>query len=188
MRRALPAFAVLPALALGCSDCSDPPTPPAQAAVAIDLRSTADCGLASFPLSLPSGALEYRAIKKCGGTRSTTDPDCLDDYKVVNRKSGNSVECSVSGGGDTWSIQASVSNTNFTFSASGQIGSGGGTLRVSSYNTGTATTLTDPACAVTVRSIDGGLIWAEFNCQDFDEAPTRICEATGTFVFENCSG
>lgn len=175
--------------------CSDPPTPPAQGAVAESIQPNGGgtgCNASSAVFTAPGNA------DPVSGTFATLNCDlsagtgCAPNQNiVVDGDSNASVNCSVSGGG-TYNVNATLSQGDVEFSISGSISDTGGTAAVSSsHNT---FHLQDLACNITITpnkgQIKAGAIWADFDCKKFGDPSVGQdpgCEAMGKFIFENCS-
>jgi hypothetical protein len=69
--------------------------------------------------------------------------------------------------------------------AGGTITASGGTIHVVEWDELTGQTL-EGDCAVTVEVVQGGAIYARFECRAFTDGPYAECVPSGAFVFENC--
>jgi hypothetical protein len=174
--------------------CSSPPAPPAQAAltVAVQHEMNFSCPYSQGKQSsVPTNTEVYGNLVQCDLTTG-----CKPDQQVVvDGAQGASVNCTVTGSGNV-SLQLSAAGAGFS-AVSGQtpLNSGGGTMDVTESDPNSMTTLEDPACKIAITPNHGvfkpGAIWAAFDCTDFEDpnAPkgTNVCEAKGSFIFENCS-
>ena len=168
---------VLAALSLGAAACSDPVSPPAQAAMAINKTSDTGCFMiATGALSEPPGTENFIAIQN----QTTAPPD---DVRVVDGEGGARISCDVSGSG-TFSGNLRTNRTSFVVSQ-GQASGTAGTAFITQWDSTSQETLTG-SCTLEVKSLSAGAIWARFECLEFNSPPTIMCQATGAFVFENC--
>ena len=111
---------------------------------------------------------------------------------VVDRDQNAIVVCKVSGNGP-FSVTANLSQGSVAFNVAGTFTVTGGTGFVSSGHDGFD--LQDKQCSIVIEPNHGeikpGAIWARFDCQSyFDPSAPGAgpgCQATGTFLFENCS-
>jgi len=174
--------------------CSDPPSPPAQGAVAetISPNAMGGCTPAGPPFAappLPDAISGTAATLNC----DTSNPGCKPDTNVVvDGDQGASVSCSVTGGGSSFQIQASLSQGIVALNVLGTIAATGGKVTLSSSHAGF--TLRDDQCDLVIApgkgSVKPGAIWAHFDCEHFADptiATPPGCAAIGTFIFENCS-
>lgn len=179
--------------------CSDPPSPPPQAAVAITINTATmgACRIAGGEITTPpdtSGMVgQVSASLNC----NLQTPGCAPDkYVAVQGDPSTTVTCSVSPNGTSFDVSVNViSGNRMSFSASGTVTSVGGTLDVTEFDHSTQTTLEDTACGIQITTNFGtvkkGAIWARFTCGNFVDTSAAgglICSATGTFIFENCGG
>jgi hypothetical protein len=112
---------------------------------------------------------------------------------VVDGDQGASVSCTVSGGGEAFTVSGSIVHPqgDVGFNVSGTLGSTGGKAFLSS--THAQHTLQDAACDIIIEQNKGqilpGAIWARFNCVNFGDRSIgeTSCTATGKFIFENCT-
>jgi hypothetical protein len=174
--------------------CSDPPSPPNQGAVVESISPTVGateaCQASTAPFTAPPNT------DPVNGTSQTLNcdvsiPGCKPNANVAVDGSGASVKCTVSGGPDSYNVNAVLAQGLVGFSMSGTFGPGGGKGYVSSdyqqYN------LSDQNCDITIVPNQGeikpGAIWASFNCTKFGDPTTGQfgCTASGKFLFENCS-
>jgi hypothetical protein len=183
------------ALCLSLS-CSDPPSPPAQAAVTFFVgTSTGSCPATHAQLTVPGDSRAYDAIASCD-LASGCHPD---DYVVVDRDQGTGVSCTVSprdGGNFQISLHLQASTPKaVSFNVSGIIGATGGSgVTVTEADAlGGGINLKDPNCTVEIVAnhgqVNAGSIWAHFKCSGLAEdrsASGSTCSADGYFLFENC--
>lgn len=187
-------WCVTAAVALGALSCSDPVPPAAQGAFIVSI------GSAGLPAgkACPSGAastFDVPSVLTSKPTEILTSNTYL--HTAIDGEGDNKVSCSVKG------------SSSFTFS--GRIASQGRLLEISEGTlannmSGTAritltnsvilsNALTSPAadCTVNVVSnsrgvqVKSGSIWATFKCKTVERAPSDACDASGTFVLENCA-
>ncbi len=184
-RRVVGASAAL-VLALGAAGCSDTPALPPQGAFNIQLRGGNECGASTTTANL-----------------GTPVPN---DVRVIDGEETATVTCEV------------VQEDNGSFRVNGSMGRrGGNTLtiglqtplapggsvsaNISSFILPVDNLQSDPAtpCIVSVEpgfnrggnfGVQPGAIFAGFTCERFVDprSPSRLCEAEGTFIFENCTG
>ena len=168
---------VLAALSLGAAACSDPVSPPAQAAIAIQKRSVSDCfQIADNTLSEPEGTEAFIAIMN----QSTPPPD---DIRIVDGEGGATVSCDVSGSG-TFRGNLRTSRTSFVVT-DGQASGDTGTALITQWDHVSQETLTG-SCTLGIKSLRGGAVWASFDCPMFNAPPTINCAGSGVLIFENC--
>lgn len=167
---------VLAALSLGAAACSDPVSPPAQAAIAINKPSATGC-LANGALSEPPGTENFIAIQN----QTTAPPD---DVRIVDGEGGARISCDVSGSG-SFSGNLRTNRTSFVVSQGQGASGGAGTAFITQWDATSQETLSG-SCTLEVKSLSAGAIWARFECLEFNSPPTITCQATGAFVFENC--
>jgi hypothetical protein len=154
--------------------------------------ATGACQASSAPFSAPSNA------DPVNGTSQTLNCDvsvagCKPNANVVVDGDNASVKCAVSGGGDSFSVNAvlSTATMGFTLQSQAAFGPSGGKAFVSSSHD--QHNLQDPNCDITIVANQGevkpGAIWANFNCPNFGDPTTGefACTASGKFLFENCS-
>lgn len=176
--------------------CSDPPSPPAQGAVA-ETISTAPgaqsaCQGSSAPFTAPANTDPVNGTYQTLNC-DTSMPGCKPNANVAVDGDNASVTCTVSGGGDSFSVNGVLSTTTVGFSVQSKapFGAAGGKAFVSSSHD--QHSLQDPDCDITVLPNKGeikpGAIWATFNCPKFGDPSTGefTCVASGQFLFENCS-
>jgi hypothetical protein len=198
-------FAAAPlaaALSLSLSSaCSDPPSPPAQAAVSVKVgvASGKICSHTNNSISMPMNVAGVVSALTCDLSKGCKP----DEYVVVDRDRATTVSCSVAPNGGTYSVSARLSfdgtatgDPSLTFGLSGNIGATGGTpVKVNQQNTVSDSTGIDNNCTVSINAptglIKAGGIWGSVHCDDFRN-PTDIsetgCTLDAVFLFENCSG
>jgi hypothetical protein len=194
-------IAVPSSVALGLFlGCSDPPSPPAQAAVGITVlpASGGQCPVPGNPIVVPPDpAGQPNAVNLallCDLTVASCKPD---NYVVVHGSNGVVVDCTVSPKGDgSFDIQARVETTRLNFSASGNVTATGGNLSVNVYEQTSGRSLDDnhTGCKITIPPNQGtvkkGALWARFSCDalvDSKDSSGAVCKASGQFIFENCA-
>lgn len=179
------------ALCLSLS-CSDPPSPPAQAALTFFVGGK--CSATHAQLSVPSDSRTYDEL----GCNLTTG--CKpDDFVVVDRDQGTRITCTVSPR-DNGQFQvilslATDSPKSVSFNVNGSVGPTGGTLAISEGDQlGGGVSLSDPACTADIvpnfGEVKAGAIWAHFKCNQLTDERNpsgNACTAEGWFLFENCS-
>jgi hypothetical protein len=175
--------AVLSALSLSCSDPA--PTP---AAVGLTL------GIA--PSSIPMQGFQCNTS---GLTKTIGDPapqGTNPGNRVNDGDSGVKVDCKVSGK-SSFSVSASIEQgKSVKFSMSGGTidkATGKGTFNASLYTPETLGLASDPATPCTFDlnpappyEVNGGTLYATWNCPVMKAAPTTACNASGTIVLEFC--
>jgi hypothetical protein len=193
-------IAVPPGIALGLFlGCSDPPSPPAQAAVGITvLPVNGQCPFPGSPIVVPPDSAgqpnEVNGALLC----DLTTPGCKPDaHVVVHGDNGVAVQCTVSPKGDgSFDIQVSVETTRLNFSASGNVTATGGIVSVNVYESSSDRSITDDhtGCKVSIPANQGtvkkGALWARFSCDslvDPKDSARTPCKASGQFIFENCA-
>ena len=180
-------------LALFSFACSDPPSPPNQGAVLEYVQTTpgakVGCSGSGPQFTAPPNA------DAVSGTANSLNCDISTGCKpnaniVVDGDQGATVKCSVTGGGDSFSVSANLAQGDVAFSIQGTLGGTGGKAFVSSAHAQHG--LQDTQCDITIEpnkgSILAGAIWASFNCTKFGDPSIGedSCTATGKFIFENC--
>jgi hypothetical protein len=109
---------------------------------------------------------------------------------VVDGDNGASVKCTVSGGGDSFNVSASLGQGDVEFTVQGTLAGAGGKAFVSSNHAQHG--MQDAQCDITIVPNQGqiisGAIWASFSCTNFGDPSTGQagCTATGKFIFANC--
>lgn len=175
--------------------CSDPPTPPAQGALLESIQSNGSstgCAASAAEFTAPGNtdpSTGTHASLFCDVTAGT---GCKPNSNiVVDGDNGASVSCTVAGGGP-FQVDGSIAIGDIIFTVSGTLDGAGGKAFLSSSHT--SFHLQDPECAITIEPNSGqikpGAIWATFDCKKFGDtsiAQEPGCEATGKFLFENCS-
>ena len=125
-----------------------------------------------------------------------------DEYVVVDRDRGTTVQCTVAPNGDMFnvSVRLSVDGTStggdsISFELNGLFSPMGGTALVSEQNSPAHGAGSDTACHVIITPPRGlvkpGAIWGTVECDNFRNAldiSETGCTLTGTFLFENCAG
>jgi hypothetical protein len=180
-------------IALFCSlACSDPPTPPAQGAVAESIQPTAGgngCQASAAEFTAPGNADPVTGTHASLFCDLSAHTGCAPNSNlVVDGDSNASVSCTVTAGG---SVSGTISQGDVLFSISGTLQPNGGKAFVSSSHT--QNHLQDAQCDITINQpntgqMKEGAIWADFNCTNFGDISTGStgCTATGKFIFENC--
>lgn len=163
----------------GAIGCSDPATLPPKAAMAIDLGPPAAGTTGGCPTqhaySIPDN--EFSDIMNTGSP----------DVRVTDGKNDVSVDCRVADSGGTFSIFGQIKKTgaNFAVSGEGITESGGGMASIAEKDPNSIQG--SGVCALTVKSLHGGAIWAQFQCDAFNENNgLGRCSSNGAFIFENC--
>jgi len=126
-----------------------------------------------------------------------------DEYVVVDRDRGTTVQCSVAPNGGSYNVSARLlvdgtqtGNESVSFGISGIIGpTGGRSIMVNQQNSVSGGGGIDDTCTVSIVAPHGliktGAIWGNVHCEDFRD-PTDIsetgCTLDAVFLFENCSG
>ncbi len=203
--------APLPAIIFLISACSDPPSPPAQAAVTLSIApaSGKTCNHTQPQLALPSKSTASVEAELACDLAAGCKPD---DYIVVNQDRGTTVACTVSPAGGNFNVQLSVivdgSATNelsMQFGLNGTLTPMGGMASINSSSSISRSNGIDPSCNVSIANpystltnvvgapkqgvVSKGKIWGAFECNAFRN-PTDIgdtgCLAQGVFLFENC--
>lgn len=176
--------------------CSDPPSPPHQGAVLESIGptpgATGACQASSAPFAAPANSDPVSGTAQTISC-DTSVPGCKPNANVVVDGDGASVTCTVSGGGESFSVNGVLSTATMGFSiqSQGAFGPSGGKAFVSSSHD--QHNLQDPNCDITVVPNQGeikpGAIWANFNCPAFGDPTTGEfnCTASGKVLFENCS-
>jgi len=147
------------------------------------------CQASSAPFAAPPNS------DPVGGTAQSlncdlTVPGCKPNANIVVDGDNASVKCTVSGGPDTFTVSAVLSQGDTGFSVQGSLGPAGGKAFVSSSHA--QHNLQDENCDIMIEANKGqiiaGAIWASFNCTAFGDRTTGQtgCTATGKFIFENC--
>lgn len=198
MKVARLAAALLPVVI--CSHgCSDPPSPPAQAALTLNTTNapgkvcTTQNGQLSVPFAQTAGVLDE--------LNCDLSMNCKpDDYVVVDRDTGANVSCRVTQQGDTFGVNLSVSVSStaasplsLSFQLTGTLTPTGGMASVYETNTVAGGGGQQADCTVTIMPPYGiiakGKVWGSFECNAFRD-PVNIgdtgCDMKGTFLFENC--
>jgi len=196
-------FAAAPlALALFISTgCSDPPAPPPQGAVSLTVKPTSGklCSHTNGLLSMPmngSGVFDALNCNLSAGCKP-------DEYVVVDRDRGSSVQCTIAPSGDKFTVSATLSvdgtstgQESLSFGISGIIGAGDSlNVVVNQRNSVSGGSGSDKECVVSINSpyglIKQGGIWGHVKCENFVN-PTDIsetgCTLDAVFLFENCGG
>ncbi|HEX4337388.1 MAG TPA: hypothetical protein VH062_15840 [Polyangiaceae bacterium] len=180
--------------------CSDPPAPPAQAALTFatnpspGLQCTTTNPQLSIPASNSTGVLQELNCDLSAGCKP-------DDYVVVDRDRGANVSCIVAPQGDGYTVSLSlnydgdaVMAPTISFSVTGTVSATGGMVNISQTNSQFGGGQ-DPACTVTIAPPKGvvgkGKIWGNFSCMNFRDTHNigdTGCNMNGIFLFENCTG
>lgn len=174
--------------------CSSPPSPPPQAAASVLVKHTGsyNCDAGGNITNEPDNPGTYTSLQSCNLT-SGCHPD---QYVVVDGDQGAQVQCSVqSTSSSEYAIQLSLTSAQMALAIQGGITTTGGAVSLSETDTANPTLQKDPACAITIKPnvsvLKPGAIWADFDCLNFKDPntgdPNARCEATGSFLFENCS-
>jgi hypothetical protein len=204
------ATAPLAILLFAVEGCSDPPSPPAQAAVAVKVAPTngKQCPSSGSFLTMPAlDSNNQPVIASVLGqlTQCDLSMGCKPDkYVVVDRDRGAVVSCQVSPTAAGFNVLLSLDvdgsavgmgAPSMRFDMSGSVSTGGGMASITENNSAYGGGGSDAACTVTMpgnqSAVKKGSIWATFSCPTFrdqsDIADTQ-CLAQGAFLFENCSG
>jgi hypothetical protein len=181
--------------------CSDPPSPPPQAAVSVKVGLTPGklCSHTNGFISMPLNVAGVFSALSCDLSKGCKP----DEFVVVDRDRGATVSCSVAPNGATYNVSARLNvdgtatgDPSLAFGLSGVIGQTGGTpVSVDQQNTVSMGGGKDSQCTVTIQSPNGlikpGGIWGSVKCVDFRN-PTDIsetgCTLEALFLFENCGG
>lgn len=194
MNLSLPTSTVASFALIFSAACSDPPSPPAQGAVAETIQPNASgngCTPAGPPFAAPPLADAITGTAASLGC-DTSQGGCKPDANVVvDGDQGASVSCSVSGSGP-FAVQASLSQGIVALNILGTVSATGGKVNLSSTHAGFS--LRDEQCDIFIEPNKGeikpGAIWARFDCENFADpsiATPPGCAAVGKFIFENCS-
>ena len=169
--------------------CSDPVPPPSQGGAYVEINAA------------PAGVTP--AGRKCsiqGHSAQIGNPPpsgSSPGKRVVDGEGGASVSCRVSKSGGGYKFNGTAQHNKVTFYVNGEVTSGAGTAKVTTYDPTSLATLGNPSdtpCEVTVTEplqVASGRIWAAFKCPAFVDISQPdgplFCEAeAGWFVFENC--
>jgi hypothetical protein len=195
-------FAAAPlAVALSLSTgCSDPPSPPPQGAVSLKVGVTPGkiCSHTNGQISMPlnvAGVIEALNCDLSQGCRP-------DEYIVVDRDRGSTVQCTVTPNGSSFNVSARLSvngtstgSESLTFGISGLIGPTGGPAAVNQQNSVSMGGGIDEMCTVSITAPRGliktGGIWGHVHCEDFrnrSDISETGCTLDAVFLFENCAG
>jgi hypothetical protein len=165
--------------------CSDPAPAPPQGALIMGVTASAgsnDCSWGLTAFSLPSGTDAYVAIRDHAGQ----DPETGEVFRAVDGKDKTTIECSVKVSGDQVTFSGKLSRpTVVSFSASGNIDTDGGTIRIGHFDNQLGDNLHGD-CELNLKHVSPGAIWGDFACADFTDGRAVHCSSSGTFVFENC--
>jgi hypothetical protein len=187
------------------SGCSDPPSPPAQGAITLKVGVTSGkiCSHTSPQLSMPADSVASVIQELSCDLSSGCKPD---DFVVVDRDRGATVQCTVAPDGDKWkvAVRLSVDGTatgteslSFSMASSIPINPGGDTtpVSVSEQNSEAKGGGTDNSCTLSINSPHGlikqGGIWGSVHCEDFrdvNDISETGCTLDALFLFENCAG
>ena len=201
MKVARLAAALLPFVFCMSTGCSDPPSPPAQAALTLQTTNaagrvcTTQNGQLSVPFAQTAGVLDELNCDLSMGCHP-------DDYVVVDRDTGATVTCTVSPQGGNYyvslNLQANATATSplqLSFQMQGNLQPSGGMAGISQTNSVAMGGGRDDACTVTIAAPFGviakGKVWGSFKCENFRDQVNigdTGCEMTGQFLFENCGG
>jgi hypothetical protein len=202
MKFARLALAPLPLVLMLSHGCSDPPAPPAEAALTLNIKTTsgAHCAAPIGQLSIPTAMAAASVLQELNCDLST---GCkVDDYVLVDRDQGATVSCTVSPAGDNYTVSlnlnydgSAVGQPSMFFTATGSVSATGGQLSVTENNSVAGAGGQQDGCLVTIMPPRGlvkkGSIWASFDCPMFRD-PSNIgdtgCDMQGIFLFENCGG
>jgi hypothetical protein len=185
-------------LGLACGlllSCSDPPSPPAQAAFTITVSpgGTGSCTTTHGPAGVPTDDTSNTIYNQLHCDRKS---GCTPDQFVrVDGQEGDSVSCSVKSNGNGFDVQFEFISGHMTLTgtSTAPVTQSQGALTMNSVYEGqdslkgTCNTIINPPH---VGGISAGQIWATFNCPEFSDptAPgSTACAASGAFIFENCS-
>jgi hypothetical protein len=191
--------APLPAIILLISACSDPPAPPAQAAVTLSISPAPGktCTTTNGQLAMPS-KFNASVIQELNCDLSK---GCKpDDYVVVDHDPGTSVSCTVAPANGNFSVLLSLdvdgSSTgapSMHFSMSGNLMPNGGMASVNESNSVAGGGGSQQDCTVSIMSPMGviakGKVWGAFQCNAFRDERNigdTGCQVQGQFLFENC--
>ncbi|HVW23934.1 MAG TPA: hypothetical protein VHC69_01095 [Polyangiaceae bacterium] len=180
--------------------CSDPPSPPAQAAVWVQATQPAGkvCTTTNGRFGIPS---KYNSSVLAELNCDLSMGCHPDDYVVVDRDTGSSVTCSVSGSSGSYSVQLSlivdgsnvVDGVSMNFSLSGTLTDTGGTVAINESNSVAVGGGSETDCTVTIAPPKGliakGKVWGSFDCPNFRDQSNigdTGCDVSGQFLFENC--
>jgi hypothetical protein len=187
-------WCVTAAVALGALSCSDPVPPAAQGAFIVTIGSA---GLAAGK-ACPSGAsstFDVPAVRNTNLVEALSSSTYL--HSAIDGQGDAKVSCSVKGSSSyTFSGRLSSQGKVLEFSDGTLSNNMMGTARVTLANSqilSGALSSTTADCTIKVvtnskgTQVKAGSIWAEFTCPSLERAPSDACNASGTFVFENCS-
>jgi hypothetical protein len=181
--------------------CSDPPSPPAQAALTlkVDPAPGQTCTTTSPQLSFPTSSVASVIDELNCNLMSGCHPD---DFLVVDRDKGAIITCSVAPNGDNFTVSLNISvdssatgAPSVSFELSGSLSATGGQASISETNTISMGGGTQADCTVTIASpvgvIKRGSVWGSFDCPKFRDERNigdTGCDMKGIFLFENCGG
>jgi hypothetical protein len=192
--------APLPLLLCLMHACSDPPSPPAQAAVWLQASPapgkvcTTTNGKLGIPSKFNASVIQELNCQLGSGCKP-------DDYVVVDRDTGSVVTCNVSPSGGNYAVNLSLvvdgsnvmGGVSMNFSLAGTLSPSGGTASINESNSVAVGGGNQVDCTVSITPPTGlvakGKIWGSFSCENFRD-PNNIgdtgCVVTGQFLFENC--
>lgn len=179
--------------------CSDPPSPPAQAAITLSSQPAPGqtCTTTNGQLAIPS---KYNA-SVISELACDLSMGCKpDDYIVVDHDPGTQVACTVTPLNGNFSILLTLdvdgSSTNtpsMHFSMSGNLTPTGGMASVNESNSVAGGGGSQQDCMVSIQSPMGiiakGKVWGSFACNSFRDERNigdTGCQVQGSFLFENC--